>query len=315
VSATVTFSVEIELGWGLVQYDRLNALTADRKAETVALDRLLNLCDELEIPITFNIVGHLLRDRPLSSYEGPHEPGWFDDIPKTGIDSDPQFYAPDLVDRILAASVNHEICTHTFTHVEAGNVSRETLRWELDHVFEAHSDYRLDQPVSIVPPRHSPPPRDVLREYDFEIVRSPRSRAPNHRQPSNHLQLGKDILTGAQPIVPPQMVDDVVETYSTTYPSLTAPFLRSGQQEPHPAFKTVPLPVRKKLHLRNMRAALSEAIEQNLFVHLWTHLWETANNIQWKQIKQFFVDVERMQASDQIVIQTMERLNKAVRKQ
>ncbi|KDE60081.2 hypothetical protein EL22_11450 [Halostagnicola sp. A56] len=305
--------MELELGWGLVHYGKLDALSSDRKKETQALERLLDLCDELEIPITFNVVGHLLRDEPLANYDGGHEPGWFDPIPKTGPEEDPEFYAPDLIDRIESADIDHEICTHTFSHVECADVSHETLRWEFDTVFDTHETYGLERPVSIVPPRHSPPPRDILQEYGIEIVRSPRSRGPNTSEASNRFQLAIDILTGSQPITPPRLVEETVETYGTRYPSLTAPFLRAGQQEPHTVFKSIPVAVRQWLHRRNLNETLSTAIERDSYAHFWSHLWETANGDQWPQIEGFLDNVARVRDESGVTIRTMSELNRTVR--
>jgi len=305
--------MELELGWGLVHYGKLDALSPNRKQETRALERLLELCDELEIPITFNVVGHLLLDEPLSDYNTSHEADWFGVIPKTGPEDDLEFYAPDLVDRIESADVDHEICTHTFSHVECADVSHETLRWEFDNVLEIHDEYGLERPISIVPPRHSHPPREILQEYGFEIVRSPRSRAPSASEASNRVQLGIDLLTGAQPIVRPRSVDGVVETYCTRYPSLTTPFLEAGQKDPHPVFKTIPQSVRQRLHYRNMNTTLSTAIRRDSYAHLWSHLWETANDIQWPPIEKFLHRVSQTRNKGEVEVKTMKELNEDVK--
>ena len=313
MSATVTFSIEIELGWGVIQYNNLDVLSQDRKAETEALEQLLDLCDELSIPMTFNVVGHLLRDSPLTTYDGNHEDGWFDDIPKTGPNKAPKFYAPGLVERIKESSVNHEICTHTFTHVECANVPNETLRWELDSVLKAHEDFGLDRPVSLVPPRHSPPPRDILNEYGIEIVRSSRNRHPELQEASNRVQLAQDILTGDHPIKQPRMVDDVIETYCASFPSLTAPFLQSGQRKPHPGFRVIPKIVRRRLHKHNLNQSLTAAIERNSNIHFWTHLWETANGVQWPLIRSFLRNVSESKTKEQFQIKNMKELNSDLR--
>jgi len=73
----ITLSVEIELGWG--HHDKPDgnpALSEDREVETKALRRLLAVCDEHRIPITFDIVGHLLHE----SCDGIHDAP----IPTTG---------------------------------------------------------------------------------------------------------------------------------------------------------------------------------------------------------------------------------------
>ena len=313
MTSTLTFSIEVELGWGVVQYDKLDVLSPDRQAETAALERLLNLCDELEIPISFNVVGHLLRDAPLDSYDGSHEAGWFDDIPKTGPQGAPHFYAPDLIRRIQDASVDHEICTHTFTHVECANVSPEVLHWEFGQVLDTHDDFGIQRPISLVPPRHSSPPREIIREHGIEIVRSPRARAPGFQASTNRMQLAWDILTGAQPVVSPQVIEGVAETYCTRFPSLTAPFLQSGQQSPHPTFRAIPQVVRRQLHSRNLNNSLSTAIEQDSYLHIWSHLWETANEIQWSLIRPFLQQVSRSQANDELYIKTMKQLNHELR--
>lgn len=313
MSATVTFSIEVELGWGVIQYNNLDVLSQGRKAETEALERLLDLCDELRIPMTFNVVGHLLRDSPLATYDGSREDGWFDDIPKADPKNAPEFYAPDLIERIQESSVNHEICTHTFTHVECANVTDETLRWEFDKVIEAHEDFGLDRPISLVPPRHSPPPRDILKQYGIEIVRSSRRKHPELQEATNRVQLAREILTGDQPIKQPRIVNDVVETYCASFPSLTAPFLQSGQKKPHPVFRTLPITVRRRLHRYNLNQTLIDAIKHDSNIHIWTHLWETANEIQWPLIEDFLRRVTEAKTTDRIQIENMKNLNSKFR--
>lgn len=314
MTATITLSVEVELGWGVVQFDKLDVLSPDRQAETEALARILDLCDELGIPITFNVVGHLLRNGPLSSYDGGHEAGWFDNIPRTGPEEDPEFYAPDLVEQIVKSSVNHEICTHTFTHVESAKVSPETLRWEFDRVFETHEQFGLENPVSLVPPRHSPPEKRILKEYGIDIVRMSRAHAPDETEASNKLELGKDILLGNQPDTAPRLVDDIVETYCTRYPSLTAPFLRSGQKDPHPVFRAIPQSVRQRLHRRNLGVNLDRAIKEGAYLHVWTHLWETANEVQLSLIENILRQMAAARDEGTIRIRTMQELNSEFRR-
>lgn len=118
---------------------------------------------------------------------------------------------------------------------------------------------------------------------------------------------------GETPICPPRLVDGVVETYTTKYPTLTAPFLPAGQKEPHPVFKILPLSVRERLHTRNMNRALFTAIERESFVHMWTHLWETANDVQWPQLENFLRKVSTATDSGTLHIRTMKELNREVR--
>src|SRR5699024_9049508 len=106
MSGITTFSLEVELGWGVVHYDQMGYLSEDRAKETETLRKLLTLCDTYEITFSFDIVGHLFLDTPLNSYDTPHDEGWFDPIPKTGVSADPEFYAPDLVQMIRDAEMD-----------------------------------------------------------------------------------------------------------------------------------------------------------------------------------------------------------------
>lgn len=111
------FSVEVELGWGYHDLQRPNkyaALSENREAKTEPLERLLGLCHRLNIPITFDVVGHLLLDDCPGTHGGEYPADWFGADLGTDVESDPLLYAPDLVKMIEAAEVDHEICTHTF---------------------------------------------------------------------------------------------------------------------------------------------------------------------------------------------------------
>ena len=122
--ATAVHSIEIELAWGWHDRERENryeSLSSDRTTETETLVWLLDIGDKYRIPFTFDIVAHLLCPSCDGSHAGPHSPGWFKEDPGTDVGTDPLFYAPDLVRMIQDARVDHEICTHTFSHVSADN--------------------------------------------------------------------------------------------------------------------------------------------------------------------------------------------------
>lgn len=72
---TVTISLEIELAWGVIRShpEKVDErFSADRRRETETLDRLLTLCDDLDIPVNFDVVGHLLLDSCSGRHDGPH---------------------------------------------------------------------------------------------------------------------------------------------------------------------------------------------------------------------------------------------------
>lgn len=145
----ITLSIELELGLG-GKHDlgELDHLSEDRSAESETLRRLLDVCEYFEVPVTFDVVGHLLYDSCSGTHSGPYPDSWWFEDPGSNSQSDPQFYAPDLVYEIDDSPVDHEIATHTFSHILADDATDQLLDQELDKVEKAHSQFGLPSPTS-----------------------------------------------------------------------------------------------------------------------------------------------------------------------
>jgi len=290
VTATVTLSIEIELGWGRIDEPGPHpALSEGRRAETRALDRLLAVCDEHHVPITFDVVGHLLHRECDGHHDGPHPAGWFAKDPGTDVESDPQFYAPDLVEMIRDADVDHEIATHTYSHVLCEEVPERVVAWELDRVTDLHRSIGLDPPRSFVPPRHEKPPAEVVRKRGIEAIRTPfpGSDPPVGGRPGTFVWM----LSRSHPAGTTGRAAGITTTYVTPYPSLTPGYLPSGRRQPHPVFRLVPERLRRGVHLRHLRQALGRTVASDGQLHLWTHLYNLANEAQWRPIRAFLSDI------------------------
>lgn len=199
----VTISIEIELGWGVHDLDNyeeaISNISESRKRETKALSQLLSLCENYHIPVTFDVVGHLLMENCTGHHQGPHPNGWFDRDPGTSVDKNPLFYAPDLVEMIMESDINHEICTHTFSHTPCSKFSSDVVGWEIDEAIKLHQE-KLNRDInSMVPPRHSPPPLDILHNKNINVIRMPYS---NKTTPTK-LHTFYDELFGNHPVVEP----------------------------------------------------------------------------------------------------------------
>lgn len=112
MAGALTISLEIELAWGTHDKDsndRFDHISPRREVETKTLNNLLKLCDDLELPITFDVVGHLFLSSCDGSHPSPHEGDWFASDPGTDEESNPLFYAPDMVKNIRDAKVDHEL--------------------------------------------------------------------------------------------------------------------------------------------------------------------------------------------------------------
>lgn len=304
----ITLSIEVELGWGVHDLARFTHLSEDGSAERAYLERLLERCDELGVPISFDVVGHLCQSTCSGTHDGPHRAGWFDADPGTDVSEDPLFYAPEMIRGILTASTDHELCTHTYSHVLCGTSDPETVSWELERAQSQIRRITGSKTVSLVPPRHSPPPLATVSDAGIEIVRLGR----NTNDKSRPARL-KEILYGPHPTFEPQLVDDVVETYCTTYPSLTSAALPTGQRAPTAPYSLLPVRVRQHLQRQYLRRAVDEAVERNGFCHLWCHLFDFANDAQWTVLRDFLGELASRRDSGEIRLLTMQDKNSFLR--
>jgi hypothetical protein len=300
----VTLSIEIELAWGTHDLGVYPHLSDGRKEEEFYLRQLLAHCDEYGIPITFDIVGHLLLEE-CDGHDGPHEPGWFDNDPETDADRDPLFYWPEVVNLIHDMSVDHEICTHTFSHVLCDEVESAVIDWEFNQVMELHEAKSIGFSESFVPPRHQTPPMDKLKQHDIRIVRTHKLPLYTNILDKYRLRLRRWLTDDAYPDFKPEYIEGVLQTYTTQYPSLSAVHLPIGQQDPLLPFRAVPRPIRKRRHYQFLEQTLKTPAP---YVHHWSHLLNIANEAQWEPIKAFLTTLSEKQHSDEVVIRTMSEL-------
>jgi hypothetical protein len=123
----VTLSIEVELAWGVHDIETNSHLSEDGSVERTYARRLLDHCDTLGLPITFDVVGHLCHASCDGNHDGTHESGWFDADPGTDVGRDSLFYAPDLIGDIAGRPTEHELCTHTYSHVPGRTATPKTV--------------------------------------------------------------------------------------------------------------------------------------------------------------------------------------------
>ena len=295
--------MELELGWGVHDLGEFDRLSVDGEPERTALSDLLSTLDRTRIPITVDTVGHLLLDGCSGDHDSPHEDGWFRADPGTDYRADGLFYAPDMISDIRSRSVDHELCTHTFSHVLLDQVSEETCRWELDQAATVHRQTVGQPPTSLVPPRHGLAAYDLLADYGIEVVR-PAMEA----QSSTRRGRFTELFAGPLPRSELRRRDGMVETTCTTYPSLTAPALPSGQGVSHPAFRYIPLSIRKRAHLRKLKRATRVAAADERHLHLWCHLFDLCNPHQSAVVDDYFEWLAAFRDDNNLAVAPMEEL-------
>lgn len=308
MTGTVTLSIEIELGWGVARYRPIEKrISPNRERETETLHRLLSLCEDHNIPISFDVVGHLLHSECEGEHEGPHESGWFDIDPGTDVDTDPEFYAPDLIESIHESTVDHEICTHTYSHAEFGTVSDEVIEWEFERAAEMHLEFGLTQPTSFVAPRHSMSDRSLLADLGIDICRTPHYEHPDIQRPRK-IKKYFNMLRCKQPLLPPERNNGVIDSWSTEYHTIAAPSLPAGTSGIHPAYRPVPRSLRRRLHAHGLCRSFKRTATEDSYSHYWAHLYDIANESQFPQVETAISALGELQRNGDIEVQTMANL-------
>lgn len=308
MAGTLSLSMELELGWGAIRdapKHRLRRFSSPRrKEETSRFQDLLKVAEKYDVPFTFDIVGHLLMKRCRGVHEGPHPDGWFCPDPGTDARADPLWYAPDFVQELKRTDTEHEICTHTFSHVPTAEMSGEVLDWELRRARNLHKESNLEFSSTIVTPWHQSPPYTILRNQGIQRIRVPRDGFNSLSNPVEKFwwYLSRDPVEHS-----PRVVDGVIEIYTSSGPSLSALYLPQGRNRPHPAFRVIPLRIRQRIHLRYLRQAI-RAAKQGADIHLWTHLYDICNGSQWPQIKTFLREASEAHRQKELQLVTMNEM-------
>lgn len=308
MTGSVTLSLEVELAWGQHDVGGSSICSPDRSAEERYLRRLLDACGEHRLPITFDVVGHLLLESCDGTHGGPHEDGWFSADPGTDGSVEPLFYWPELPGIVGERETPHELATHTFSHVLCDEVDERTLAWELERCIEGHEDAGFHPPRTLVTPRHRPAPYDVVREAGITGVRALK-RQPRESTAGRYAQRARYwSLDRGHPAYEPTNRGGIVELYTTPYPSLTAVHLPNGQLSPLRAFQQIPLTWRERAQQTYLFDALETAIGEDSNVHLWTHLYNLSNEAQWSCIEPFLERLGEARRNREVEVLTMAEL-------
>jgi len=171
---SVVLSLDAELAWGFHDYETLpeDRVTTARESWL----RLLDILDEYDFPATWAVVGHLLLDSCDGVHDDhPRSDDWFDSDPGTWEGRDKAWYGSKLVDAIEDADADHEVASHTFSHVEMGHATRAVASAEMRECVELAEERGLSVD-SVVFPRNYVGHRDVLAAYGVKSYRGNRPR-------------------------------------------------------------------------------------------------------------------------------------------
>ncbi|HNR40731.1 MAG TPA: polysaccharide deacetylase family protein [Bacteroidales bacterium] len=189
----IVFSADFEMAWAF-RFSRTRRHEAVEKglAERKNVPILLDLFDKYNIPVTWATVGHLFLNecrRGPGGLPHPEMPrpdyfknrnwnfssgDWYQHDPCTDYNTDPAWYASDLVDLIIRSDVKHEMGCHTFSHLDFTykNCPRPLADAELDACIKAAS-VRGVRLQSMVFPGGTAGNYESLAERGFTCYRQP----------------------------------------------------------------------------------------------------------------------------------------------
>ncbi len=192
--SVLIISADFELAWAF-RFSKSQKNPVENALEHGRLTRknvpeIVKLCEKHNIPITWATVGHLFLEscskenghahsdlKKLDHFESPFwkfdNGDWFKDDPCTDYKTDPEWYAPDLIKLITESSVNHEIGSHTFSHIDCREsvCTPDIFSSELKKCVEVANDYDI-QLKSFVYPGHTFGNFNLLPEFGFTSFRT-----------------------------------------------------------------------------------------------------------------------------------------------
>jgi peptidoglycan/xylan/chitin deacetylase (PgdA/CDA1 family) len=171
-------SLDTELLWGYILHPQdiaVKLLSEDKSKGRGAIETLLQLFEKYNISATWALVGHLFfNSNEAKEIVHPRMPefkeGWLEWDSYNSIYNMPLYYGGDIVEKILASSVRHEIGLHSFSHIPFSQCSREVGVAELELGMKAAKRFGIT-PKSFVFPGDYIGHLDVLKRQGFKIYR------------------------------------------------------------------------------------------------------------------------------------------------
>jgi len=257
------------------------------------IDSLSYLFEQYDIPATWAIVGHLFFDssevKEVVHPEIPQiEEGWLDwDFYQSLNDNPLCYYGKDIVAKILASSVKHEIGLHSFSHIPFSECSQKVAEAEVELGMKAARRFGVI-PKSFVFPDNYVGHVDVLRNCGLQIYRGKDTGRWDKAQGFLIRKINGAIDKLFVPPVLPSWQDGIWEIRSSMY------FC-----DPQMPFTLLP---RAKL-------GLSKATRADKVFHIWLHPWSLLlyNSLE-RDLKSFLALVAEKRDKGKLTVMTMGEL-------
>lgn len=277
--ATFLLTFDTELLWGLMGAPSTDShVDAVRYMRREGFARLLGILDELQVPATFALVGHLLvpsdkvgvaeswmADGRVRDRAG--EP-WYQAAAKRLTKQRDGYYWPELVELLQSADQKHEIASHSLTHCvfDSVHLPAEIAAFEVNRSVELIGEAFGRRPTAFVFPRNHPGHFPQLRNAGISVFRGT-DQTWWHRLPGRAGQIG-------------HMADRLLAWPPPVYP---VPLLSEGLTNvPGSMLLLTPLGFRRHIppSCRRMQAerGIRAAVQRRGIFHLWTHPIDLGHN-------------------------------------
>jgi peptidoglycan/xylan/chitin deacetylase (PgdA/CDA1 family) len=269
---TLVISLDQELIWGSFDETTPGAFLAAHPDPRGTVRALIALFDELDIPVTWAVVGHLFLGSCSRGPDGQAHPeivrprygwypgDWLGGDPCTDRARDPLWYGDDVLDMIQAARARHEIGCHSFSHLIYGDpgCSHEAAAADLRACLEV-AKRRAITLRSFVFPRNREGHHALLREHGFTSFRGEEPAwwrdLPGAAKRAGHFF--------DQAVAMPPPVIDPAEKLPGLW-NLPGSLLLLHR---HGVRRYIPFAVRR----RRISLGLAEAVRRRRVFHLWFH--------------------------------------------
>lgn len=265
----VVVSLDTELEWGFHGFDIDHHLSDDGARERKLVRRLLGLFDRTDTPATWAIVGHLFLDHCDGLHSELSHPSyshlnddWYRDDPGTNHETAPLRYGTDIVDSIEATTVDHEIATHTFSHVlcDRDGCSSDILRDEL-HRCKQLAEARGHELTSLVFPRNGINHLRTVADAGINVYRGRSSENILRREApaGRYRKFARFLAHRPPPLVTPTEVQDGLWN------------LPASQYLPYSPFPRQTAALSLSPRVRRAKRAIELAKDRGEIFHLWAH--------------------------------------------
>jgi peptidoglycan/xylan/chitin deacetylase (PgdA/CDA1 family) len=295
---TIIISLDAELAWGFHDINEPPTTRIDHARD--GWHQLLDLLDEFEIPATWAIVGHLFLDECDGTHDNFASPnGWFSRDPGGKADEANDWFGPDLVRAVRDSNVDHEIGSHTFSHVEFGDPSttRDIADSELRESVNSAEEWGLELD-SFVFPRNIVGHRDLLAEHGFICYRGTEPSRWYDGSPVYPLGRVGSMIWGTPPIVTPQ----IDEHGLVNIPASLYLFTFDQPLGPLTDFTLGDVIVRKA-----KRGIDNAAINDGVF-HMWLHPNNLTHSRDVYRIQKILQYLDKRRSSTNLDVRTMRQV-------